>query len=94
MPPEDADIACDIRALLAARAAEASICPSEIARRMWSDASWRDAMPQVRRVACALAHDGVIAITQGDTVLDPAALSPGPIRLRRGPGWNVAGTDV
>jgi len=45
-------------------------------------------MPDVRRVACALAGEGVIRITQSDVELDPDAPISGPIRLRRGPRWN------
>lgn len=88
MPPDDARIAAEIRALIAARESAASICPSEVARRLWPEASWRDAMPEVRRVARALAQTGLITITQGDATLDPETPSSGPIRLRRGPHWN------
>lgn len=84
---EDARIAADIRALLASRAPDASICPSEVARRLYAEDAWRDAMAKVRRVAVALAADGVIRITQSDVVLDPDAPVSGPIRLRRGAGW-------
>ncbi len=84
---DDAAIAADIRLLLSDRAPDASICPSEIARRLWPEDAWRDAMPDVRRVAARLAEIGVIRITQSDTELDPRALMTGPIRLRRGPRW-------
>ena len=90
----DDRIAADIRALLDARAPDASICPSEVARRLYDATAWREAMPKVRRVACSLASDGVIRITQADRVLDPATPFSGPIRLRRGPHWDGgAGPD-
>ncbi len=79
--------------LLTARAVDASICPSEVARRLWPEPGWRDAMPTVRRVACALASDGVLRITRGDAELDPRALSDGPIRLRRGADWRDPAPD-
>lgn len=84
---DDAAIAADIRLLLSDRAPDASICPSEVARRLWPDDAWRDAMPDVRRVAARLAEIGVIRITQSDAELDPDAPMTGPIRLRRGPRW-------
>ncbi|UHH08549.1 DUF3253 domain-containing protein [Luteimonas fraxinea] len=88
MTHDDARITTDIRALLDARAPDASICPSDVARRLYPEDAWRDAMPDVRRVACVLAGDGVICITQSDVVLDPEAPISGPIRLRRGPRWS------
>ncbi|MCD9004860.1 DUF3253 domain-containing protein [Luteimonas sp. XNQY3] len=88
MTSDDARIAADIRTLLDVRAPDASICPSEVARRLSPEDAWRDAMPDVRRVAVALAADGVIRITQSDVVLDPEVPISGPIRLRRGPRWN------
>ncbi|RPD85367.1 DUF3253 domain-containing protein [Luteimonas sp. 100069] len=87
----DATIAAAIRALLAARGPAASICPSEVARRLPADANWRDAMPEVRRVARALAQAGEIVITRGEAALDPAAPLSGPIRLRRGPRADTGG---
>ena len=85
--PDDARIAAEIHALLAARASDASICPSEVARRLYPEEAWRNAMPGVRRVAQALATEGAIRITQGDAVRDPGAAISGPVRLRRGPRW-------
>lgn len=86
-------IAADIRALLVARAAEASICPSEVARHLYAEDAWRSAMPDVRCAAIVLAKRGVITITQSDHALDPDALISGPIRLRRGPRWNEGGSS-
>ncbi|VXB13594.1 conserved hypothetical protein [Luteimonas sp. 9C] len=86
--PADDRIAADILALLRVRAPDASICPSEVARRLYDEASWRTAMPDVRRVACALAAARRIRITQADVVLDPDTPIAGAIRLRRGPVWD------
>ena len=93
MPPDAARIGDAIRALLAQRASDASICPSEVARTI-GDADWRERMPEVRRIAGALARDGIILLTRGETVLDPDAPPGGPIRLRRGPRWQDDARDV
>ena len=86
LPPGDADIAEAIEALLAARAAASSICPSEVARRLRAD-EWRPLMPAVRRVAATMAAAGRLRITQGEAAVSPQALLDGavrgPIRLRR-----------
>ena len=68
MDPTDDEIARAIEALLATRRAEASICPSEAARRLRPD-GWRALMPAVRRVAFGMAHAGRLRITQGATTI-------------------------
>jgi hypothetical protein len=79
------DIERCLLALLASRAADKSICPSEVARALASDeAQWRAAMPSVRDVAAKLARRGIVLITQGGETLHPDRISHGPIRLRRG----------
>ena len=80
-----------IRSLLDARAPDASICPSEVARLAAAPGSdWRGLMPRVREVAVALAHKGVLTITRGKEELDAGQLSGGAIRLRRGQNWPKA----
>ena len=44
-------------------------------------------MPEVRRIAGQLAGEGIVVLTQGDSVLDPEVPPVGPIRLRRGTRW-------
>jgi hypothetical protein len=78
-----------VLSLLAHRAAGASMCPSEVARAAEPDA-WRALMPAVRSAAAGLAASGVIEITQEGTVVPPHGLWRGPVRLRRGPGWEKA----
>ena len=82
----DNTLADMITQLLDARAADASICPSEVAR-AWAPDSWRDLMPQVRVVAAELALAGALRITQGSVEVAPeavlAGLTRGPLRLRR-----------
>lgn len=86
VPPTTDAIASIIAQLLRARAADASICPSEVARVLAPD-HWRDLMPQIRAVAAELASVGSLRITQGEIEIAPAALlaghTHGPIRLRR-----------
>jgi hypothetical protein len=71
----------DILALLEARRAGATVCPSEIARARYPHA-WREHMEAVRRAARRLAHRGEIDITQSGRPVDPADFV-GAIRLRR-----------
>lgn len=68
--------------LLDARAEEASICPSEVARAEYAR-DWRGHMAEVRDAARHLARRGVVAITQRGKALDPDKAFRGPIRLRR-----------
>jgi hypothetical protein len=86
IPPTDAEIAQAIEALLAARAATASICPSDAARRLRTD-EWRPLMAAIRRVAATLARASRLRITQGTREVAPdeidAGTVRGPIRLRR-----------
>ncbi len=67
--------------LLDERGDGATICPSEVARRVAPDA-WRALMEPVRQAARRIAHAGTIVITQKGRVVDPADFR-GPIRLRR-----------
>ena len=67
--------------LLAARAPEASICPSEVARATFPD-HWREHMEAVRAAARHLEAAGEVEILQGGVVVDPDT-AKGPIRIRR-----------
>jgi hypothetical protein len=82
-PTTDDEIERTIFALLRQRDAAASICPSDVARALASEApAWRALMPDVRRVAAVLAERGSLRVTRGADEVD--AMSPGgPIRLRR-----------
>ncbi len=70
-----------IHDLLQQRGTGKSICPSEVARRLWPE-DWRIHMEQVRAQARQMASEKEIIITQGQTILDPEANFKGPIRLR------------
>ncbi len=81
--PDGAVIAEAIQSLLAERADDATICPSETARVLERPGRpWRSLMDDVRTAAAQLAHDGLLSVMQGGRVVDPAA-ARGPIRLGR-----------
>ena len=71
-----------IARLLDARAGDASICPSEVARAAGVP-NWRSHLDEVRHVARHLASRGVIAITQRGRAIQPDSPIRGPIRFRR-----------
>jgi len=71
-----------IVALLDERAADASICPSEAARRVGGDDGWRELLERARSAGRRLVARGTIAVTQGGAVVDPST-AKGPVRLRR-----------
>ncbi len=77
----DTDLETAITDLLAARAREATICPSEAAKRVGGD-EWRDLMEPARRAARRLVEAGEVEITQAGHVVDPST-AKGPIRIRR-----------
>jgi hypothetical protein len=65
--------------LLQARAAGATICPSEAARAVAED--WRELMEETRKAARRLVARGLLQITQGGRIVDPST-AKGAIRLR------------
>lgn len=70
--------------LLEERPRGASICPSELARRLRPAETddWRALMEPVRRAARRLFHAGEIDILQGGRRVDPDR-ARGPVRYRR-----------
>ena len=70
-----------IGTLLAARAQDATICPSDAARAIGGE-EWRDLMEPARRAARRMVARGELQITQRGSVVDPST-AKGPIRLRR-----------
>jgi hypothetical protein len=60
-----------------------TICPSEVARAVFSPAEWRARMNDVRNAARRLALRGEVEFRQQGRVVDPAS-ARGPIRLGRG----------
>jgi hypothetical protein len=83
MTTRDERIVDAIFSLLDARAADATICPSDAARALAADEpAWRALMPEVRRVAASLAAQGRLRVTQKGCEVDALA-AHGPIRLGR-----------
>lgn len=81
MTTTDTALEQGIRDLLAARAATATICPSEVARGLGGD-SWQELMEPTRQAARRLVAAGEVVITQQGRVVDPST-ARGPIRIRR-----------
>ena len=79
----DRELEATIERLLDARAAGATICPSEAARAV-DEGGWRELMEPARRAARRLVAEGRLEITQGGRVVDPST-ARGAIRLRRPP---------
>lgn len=67
---------------LADRAASATICPSEVARTVGTEESWRSLMEPARRAARRLVAAGQVEIAQRGRVVDPST-AKGPVRIRR-----------
>lgn len=69
-------------ALLAARAEDATVCPSEVARALAGpDGDWRDAMPEVHAAVDQMVGDGVVRLSWKGRSLGTRA---GPYRIGRG----------
>ena len=66
--------------MLATRARDATMCPSEVARAEGGE-DWRERMEPVREAARRLVARGEVEIVQGGRVVDPST-ARGPIRLR------------
>lgn len=82
----DDAIEASIFGLLSVRRPGATICPSEVARGLAAEeADWRTLMPEVRRVAQALADAGRLQVTRGGQPVRADAPG-GPIRLGRPAG--------
>jgi hypothetical protein len=81
LQPVDRELEAAIERLLDARAAAASICPSEAARAVDAE-GWRGLMEPARRAARRLVAAGRLEIVQGGRVVDPSR-ARGAIRLRR-----------
>lgn len=76
----DALIETRIFSLLADRAQDASICPSEVARALATSTPWRSLMPRIREVAGQLADNRRLVVTRKGVSVN-ALNAGGPIRL-------------
>ena len=79
--PVDTALEAAIIELLAGRARDASICPSEAARHVGGE-TWRELMEPARMAARRLVERGEVQITQGGRLVDPSR-AKGPIRICR-----------
>ena len=77
----DQQLSTAILDLLAARARNATICPSEAAKAVGGD-DWEELMEPARCAARRLVVTGEVEITQGGRVVDPST-AKGPIRLKK-----------
>ena len=69
-------------ALLAARAEDATVCPSEVARALTvATGDWRDAMPEVHAAVDQMVGDGLVRLSWKG---HPLATRAGPYRIGRG----------
>lgn len=81
--PDTERIADEILRQTAARGADKSICPSEVARALAPEEdAWRRLLGQVRAAAIRLAREGRIEVLRKGKPVDPAAEIRGVIRLR------------
>lgn len=81
MNTEEETIRSAILDLLAKRSKGATICPSEVPRKLFPD-DWRSRMDQTRRIADDLRTEGAIEICQKGRVVPTGREFSGPIRLR------------
>ena len=79
-------IAAEILRQTAARGADKSICPSEVARALApEEEAWRRLLGPVRAAAIRLAREGRIEVLRKGKPADPAGEIRGVIRLRASP---------
>ncbi len=84
MDPREATLA-----LLAARAEDATVCPSEVARVVAGESgAWRDAMPQVHAAVDDLVDEGAVRLSWKG---QPLAMRAGPYRIARARGGEDGG---
>ena len=76
-------------ALLAARAEDATVCPSEVARAVVGPhGHWRDAMPKVHAAVDRMMGEGAVRLSWKGRTL---ATRAGPYRIGRRPCQGVSG---
>ena len=81
-PAPIGEIGREILRIAKQRGSAKTLCPSEVARNLFSAAEWRSKMDLVRSVGLALVEERKIVVMQeGKVVPDPAA-ARGPIRYR------------
>lgn len=81
--PIDDQIEAALVALLLARGRKKTICPSEVARSLFPELTWKDQMEDVRMAARRLVAQGRAEILQKGRPVD-ASTAKGAIRVRIG----------
>ncbi len=81
-PDVPSELERTILRLLDQRAATSTICPSDAARAVGDEDSWRSLMDLAREAAGRLVRSGEVEITQRGEVVD-LSTATGPIRIRR-----------
>ena len=81
-PEVSAELERTILRLLEQRAPTSTICPSDAARAVGDEDTWRSLMDLAREAAGRLVRAGEVEITQGGEVVD-LSTATGPIRIRR-----------
>lgn len=77
---DNSSIAETIITLATVRGTAKTICPSEVARKLWPDDWWKH-MPEVREAAFALRDNGQVRIMQkGNTIFGNEV--KGPLRIQ------------
>lgn len=76
----EAEIKSTIITMAAARGTDKSICPSEVARKMFGD-NWRSKMQDIRDAAFDLAEENLVTVTQKGKKVDRENLK-GPVRIQ------------
>lgn len=84
-----ARVGAALRSMLRTRDAEATVCPSDIAR-IVGGVDWREAMDRVRSVVEDFRTSGAVEVRQRGEVVPIGSSSTGPIRVGRGPRFEEA----
>lgn len=78
----DEKIEAEILRQLGQITGNSTICPSDVARALFSDSEWREQMETVRMAARRLVDRSEVLITQKGSPID-ASTATGPIRIRK-----------
>jgi hypothetical protein len=77
--PSADELRAEILRIAEQRGSDKTLCPSEAARSLGGD-TWRDLMPEARRIAFDLAGEGLVDVTQHGDRVEPGVR--GPVRIR------------
>lgn len=87
--PDTATLAAEILRQTAARGPDSSICPSEVARALAPEESWRGLLGPIRQAAMTLAREGRVQVLRKGKPVPLDQPPHGVLRLRQPPaGWD------